>query len=98
MKKYSVSSLLFGFKILHNNEAILNRLEEGPFFEVFTTFLPGLSVKCFAIAQPSCHCRSYHALLFLLIGGQCLIWRIDLGYSFRVNSASYFLLLVIQFV
>ena len=46
MKKYSVPSLLFGFNILHNHEVILNRLEEGPFFEVFTTFLPGFSVKC----------------------------------------------------
>ena len=41
---------------------------------------------------------SYHALLFLLIGEQCLIWRVHLVYSLMVNSASYFLLLVIQFV
>ena len=49
MKKWSVSSLLFVFNILHNHEVILNRLEEGPFFEVFDTFLPGFSVKCVAI-------------------------------------------------
>ena len=52
---------------------------------------------CFAIL--GCHFAIVIlALLFLLIGEQCLIWRIHLGYSLMVNSASYFLLLVIQFV
>ena len=36
----------FKFAIQFQHEVILNRMEEGPFFEVFTTFLPSFSVKC----------------------------------------------------
>ena len=38
------------YPIWFQHEVILNRMEEGPFFEVFTTFLPGFSLKiCFTI-------------------------------------------------
>ena len=76
-----VFSFKFAILFQHIAQPRLNRLEEGPFFEVFTTFLPGFSVKF--VLPLDC----YFAIAILImhycscwLGSSVWFGKIHLGY------------------